>query len=192
VAISRIASGVIVGRGVRGYQLALQHMERPAMQRVIFVLNGPNLNMLGVAAREYCGSGTLEDLRDLCEAKARSIDFAIDFRQSNCEGDIVEACHEARTNAAGIVINPAALSFTSPSLTDALRAFSGPKIEVHINNVYARDSSYHNSQVSQVVTAVIAGLGFEGYEYALDAVRQHLCAFASVDAPRAEGCEHAS
>jgi 3-dehydroquinate dehydratase II len=145
------------------------------MRRVIFVLNGPNLNMLGVREREYYGSGTLDDLRALCEAKAKSMDFAIDFRQSNYEGNVIEACHEAQTNAAGIVINPAALSFTSPSLVEALRAFSGPKIEIHITNVYARDTIYHNSQVSKVVTAVIAGLGFDGYEYALDAVRRHLC-----------------
>jgi 3-dehydroquinate dehydratase-2 len=144
------------------------------MRRVIFVLNGPNLNMLGVREREHYGSGTLDDLRGFCEAKAKSMDFAIDFRQSNYEGDVVEACHEAQTKAAGIVINPASLSFTSPSLVEALRAFSEPKIEVHITNVHARDSIYHNSQVSKVVTAVIAGLGFDGYGYALDAVRRHL------------------
>jgi 3-dehydroquinate dehydratase II len=145
------------------------------MRHVIFVLNGPNMNMLGVRERGYYGSGTLDDLRVLCEAKAKSIGFAIDFRQSNYEEHVVEACHEALTKAAGIVINPAALSFTSPSLVEALRAFSGPKIEVHITNVFARDSIYHNSQVSKVVTAVITGLGFDGYEYALDAVRRHLC-----------------
>jgi 3-dehydroquinate dehydratase-2 len=144
------------------------------MHRVIFVLNGPNLNMLGVREREYYGSGTLDDLRRFCEAKAKSMDFAIDFRQSNYEGDVVEACHEASSKAAGIVINPAALSFTSPSLVEALRAFPGPKMEVHITNVHARDSIYHNSQVSKVVTAVIAGLGFDGYEYALEAVRRRL------------------
>jgi 3-dehydroquinate dehydratase-2 len=146
-----------------------------AMKRIIFVLNGPNLNMLGVREREYYGSGTLADLKRLCEEKARAMDFAIDFRQSNHEGDVVEACHEACSKAAGIVINPAALSFTSPSLVDALRAFAGPKIEVHITNIHARDSIYHNSQVSKVVTGVIAGLGFDGYAYALDAVRRHLC-----------------
>lgn len=144
------------------------------MRRSIFVLNGPNLNMLGVREREHYGSGTLDDLKRFCEAKAQAIDFAIDFRQSNYEGDVVEACHEACSKAAGIVINPAALSFTSPSLVEALRAFAGPKIEVHITNVHARDSIYHNSQVSKVVTAVIAGLGFDGYEYALEAVRRHL------------------
>jgi 3-dehydroquinate dehydratase-2 len=144
------------------------------MHRVIFVLNGPNLNMLGVREREFYGSGTLDDLRRFCEAKAKSMDFAIDFRQSNYEGDVVAACHEASSKAAGIVINPAALSFTSPSLMEALRAFRGPKMEVHITNVHARDSIYHNSQVSKVVTAVIAGLGFDGYEYALEAVRRRL------------------
>ncbi|MET0192993.1 MAG: type II 3-dehydroquinate dehydratase [Hyphomicrobiaceae bacterium] len=144
------------------------------MHRVIFVLNGPNLNMLGVREREFYGSGTLDDLRRFCEAKGKSMDFAIDFRQSNYEGDVVEACHEASSKAAGIVINPAALSFTSPSLVEALRAFPGPKMEVHITNVHARDSIYHNSQVSRVVTAVIAGLGFDGYEYALEAVRRRL------------------
>jgi 3-dehydroquinate dehydratase II len=144
------------------------------MKRTIFVLNGPNLNVLGVREREYYGSGTLADLKRLCEEKAGAMDFAIDFRQSNYEGDVVEACQEASSKAAGIVINPASLSFTSPSLVDALRAFAGPKIEVHITNIHARDSIYHNSQVSKVVTGVIAGLGFDGYEYALDAVRRRL------------------
>jgi len=144
------------------------------MPRVVFVLNGPNLNMLGVREREHYGSGTLDDLRRLCETKARAMDFAIDFRQSNYEGDVVEACHEARSKAVGIVINPAALSFTSPPLVEALRAFAGPKMEVHITNVHARNSIYHNSQVSKVVTAVIAGLGFEGYEFALEAIRRRL------------------
>src|SRR5262245_46454753 len=131
--------------------------------------------MLDVRKRDYYGPGSLNDLKRFCEAKARAMDFAIDFRQSNYEGDVVEACHEACSKAAGIVINPASLSFTSPSLVEALRTFAGPKIEVHITNIHARDSIYHNSQVSKVVTAVIAGLGFDGYEYALDAVRRHLC-----------------
>ncbi len=144
------------------------------MQPVIFVLNGPDLNLSDGRTHEYYGSGSLDDLKRLCEAKAKSLDFTIDFRQSNREGDIVEACYEARTKAAGILINPATLSFTSPSLVEALRAFSGPKIEVHFDNLHARASIYRNSQVSQVVTAVIAGLGFDGYEYALDAVRWHL------------------
>jgi 3-dehydroquinate dehydratase-2 len=144
------------------------------MKRMIFILNGPNLNMLGVREREYYGSGTLDDLKRFCEAKAKAMDLAIDFRQSNYEGDVIEACHEACSKAAGIVINPAALSFTSPSLVGALRAFAGPKIKVHITNIHARDSIYHNSQVSKVVTAVIAGLGFDGYEYALEAVRRQL------------------
>ena len=159
------------------------------MHRVIFVLNGPNLNMLGVREREYYGSGTLDDLKRFCEAKARSMDFAIDFRQSNYEGNVVEACHEASGKAAGIVINPAALSFTSPSLVEALRAFPGPKVEVHITNVHARDSIYHNSQVSRVVTAVIAGLGFDGYEYALEAVRRRLDDRRCAEARLYSGCQ---
>jgi 3-dehydroquinate dehydratase II len=149
------------------------------VKRVIFVLNGPNLNLLDVRKRDYYGPGSLNDLKRFCEVKARAMDFAIDFRQSNHEGDVVEACHEACSKAAGIVINPAALSFTSPSLVDALRAFDGPKVEVHIANIHARDSIHRNSQVSKVVTAVIAGLGFDGYGYALDAVRQHLCSAAA-------------
>ena len=162
------------------------------MQPVIFVLNSADLNLLDGQTRKYYGLGSLGDLKRLCEAKARSMDFMIDFRHSNHEGDIVGACHEARTKAAGIVINPAMLSFTSPSLVEALRAFSGPKIEVHIDNLHARASIYRNSQVSQVVTAVVAGLGFDGYEYALDAVRWHLSGgLADADPHWGEGSEHA-
>ena len=138
----------------------------------IYVLNGPNLNRLGKREPEIYGGATLADVERYCREAAGS--HPVEFRQSNSEAEIIGWIHEAIDSAAGIVINPAALSFTSPSLVEALRAFSGPKIEVHITNVHARDSIYHNSQVSKVVTAVIAGLGFDGYGYALDAVRRHL------------------
>ena len=145
------------------------------MHRVIFVLNGPNLNMLGVREREYYGSGTLDDLRAFLRSEGQVDGLRNRLSPIQLRGRRRRSVPRSTARkAAGIVINPAALSFTSPSLVEALRAFPGPKIEVHITNVHARDSIYHNSQVSKVVTAVIAGLGFDGYEYALEAVRRRL------------------
>jgi 3-dehydroquinate dehydratase-2 len=108
------------------------------------------------------------------EEKARAMDFAIDFRQSNYEGDVVEACHEACSKAAGIVINPASLSFTSPSLVEALRAFAGPKIEVHITNIHARDELHRHSIISTVSKAVICGAGTYGYILGMQAAAHAL------------------
>lgn len=141
------------------------------MTRTVFVLNGPNLNRLGTREPAIYGTETLAAIRARCEARAAQLGFALDFRQTNIEGQLVEHVHAAcDAGAAGIVINPAGYSFTSIALLDALKMFEGPKMEVHLSNIHARDPIYHHSLVSKVATAVIAGLGGDGYLVALDAI----------------------
>ncbi len=141
------------------------------MSRTLFILNGPNLNRLGIREPAIYGKETLAVIRARCEARAATHGLSVDFRQSNFEGALIESIHEAcDTGAAGLVINPAGYSFTSVALLDALKMFEGPKIEVHISNIHARDPIYHHSLVSRVATAVIAGLGGDGYLHAIDAI----------------------
>ncbi|MGX9993545.1 type II 3-dehydroquinate dehydratase (plasmid) [Rhizobium sp. Z1P35] len=140
------------------------------MTRTIFVLNGPNLNLLGEREPAIYGSVTLANIKDKCLAKADSLGFAIDFRQTNFEGELVESVHQARTDACGIIINPAGYTFTSIALLDALKMFDPPKIELHISNVHARESIYHNSLISRVATAIMIGFGADGYELAIQAM----------------------
>ena len=132
---------------------------------LIHVLNGPNLNLLGQRQPEVYGRATLADLEALCVEAARPHD--IRFLQSNWEGQIVDWIHEARHEAAAIVINPAALSHTSVAVLDALNAFDGPVIEVHISQIHKREAFRHHSYVSHRADGVIAGLGLEGYAAAL-------------------------
>lgn len=134
----------------------------------IFVLNGPNLNRLGTREPHLYGTETLADLRTRCESRARSLGLALDFRQTNFEGELVESVHAAIDSAQGLVINPAGLTFTSVALMDALKMFDGPKVELHITNVHAREEIYHRSLVSRTATAVMAGFGTDGYLMALD------------------------
>jgi 3-dehydroquinate dehydratase II len=138
---------------------------------LVFVLNGPNLNLLGEREPAIYGSTTLPEIEAACRAKGAALGFGIDFRQTNFEGALVESVHEARKRAAGIVINPAGYTFTSIALLDALKMFDGPKIELHISNVHKREEIYHRSLVSRTATAVIAGLGPSGYGIALEAMR---------------------
>ena len=141
------------------------------MSRTIFILNGPNLNRLGQREPSIYGTETLADIRQRCEERAASQGLSLDFRQTNIEGVLVEHVHEAiDTGAVGLIINPAGYSFTSVALLDALKMFDGPKLEVHLSNIHARDAIYHHSLVSKVATAVIAGLGGDGYLHAVDAV----------------------
>ena len=140
--------------------------------RTIFILNGPNLNLLGQREPEIYGKTTLAEIRGWCEADATELGVGIDFRQSNFEGEIVEAIHTAREAAAGIIINPAAYTFTSIAILDALKMFDKPKIELHISNVHKREPIYHKSLVSQTVTAVMAGFGANGYRIALRAMAE--------------------
>ena len=141
------------------------------MSRPIHVLNGPNLNRLGTREPAVYGTTTLAEIEALC----RAADPAIEFRQSNSETQLIEWVHEAiDAPAAGIVINPAAFSFTSLALLDALKMFPGPIVEVHISNIHRREPLYHKSLVSTAATAVIAGLGPDGYLLALQAIRRRL------------------
>jgi 3-dehydroquinate dehydratase-2 len=133
----------------------------------IFILNGPNLNLLGLRQPEIYGRETLEDVADACSALADDLGLTIRFHQSNHEGVIVDWIHEARAAGAGIIINPAALTHTSVAILDALNAFDGPVLEVHISNVHKRESFRHHSYVSLRAEGVIAGFGTEGYQLAL-------------------------
>jgi len=137
---------------------------------LIMVLNGPNLNMLGTREPEIYGSGTLDELETLCAETAEGLGVAIDFRQSNLEGELITWVQEARTHAAGLIINPAGYSHTSIALMDAVSALDIPVIEVHLSNIHKRESFRHHSYVSLAADGVICGLGFAGYRLALIAL----------------------
>jgi 3-dehydroquinate dehydratase II len=140
----------------------------------ILVLNGPNLNLLGIREPHIYGHTTLEQVRQRCELSAARLGYAINFQQSNHEGALVDHIHEARGKAVGIVINPAGYSFTSITLIDALKASELPVFEVHISNIHRREEIYHKSLVSRVAEGVICGLGPLGYEVALMALAEKL------------------
>lgn len=140
------------------------------MAKPIFVLNGPNLNMLGTREPEIYGRDTLDDVRKRAEKRASSLGLTIDFRQTNTEGELVGWVQEARDKAAGIVLNAAGLTHTSIALLDALAAAGVPVIEVHLSNIFRRESFRQHSYVSLAATGVICGLGAVGYELALEAI----------------------
>jgi 3-dehydroquinate dehydratase II len=139
------------------------------MTKPIYVLNGPNLNRLGTREPEIYGRTTLAEVEGLCRQAVPG--QPIEFRQSNREYEIIDWIHEAIDQACGIVINPAAFTFTSMAIMDALKMFPGPIIELHISNIHRREPIYHKSLVSAVATAVIAGLGTNGYPIAVQAMR---------------------
>lgn len=134
------------------------------MRKTIFLMNGPNLNLLGKRQPEIYGHDTLADVEAACRAVAP--EFDIRLLQSNYEGQLVDWVHEAREQAAGIIINPGAYSHTSVALLDALNTFEGPVLEVHISNIHKRESFRHHSYVSLRAEGVIAGFGIEGYALA--------------------------
>jgi 3-dehydroquinate dehydratase-2 len=136
------------------------------MTKTIYVLNGPNLNLLGQRQPEIYGHDTLADVEANCR-KVCADGFGITLLQSNWEGQIIDWIHEARQTACAIVINPGAFTHTSVAILDALNTFEGPVIEVHISNVHKRESFRHHSYVSLRADGVIAGLGVEGYELAV-------------------------
>lgn len=144
------------------------------MSKPVFVLNGANLNLLGMREPQIYGSATLADVEALCRARADELGLAVDCRQSNSEGTLVDWIHEAIGSASGIVINPAGHSFTSIPILDALKVFRWPIVEVHISNIHRREPYYHRSYVSYAATGVIAGLGVRGYVLALDAISELL------------------
>jgi 3-dehydroquinate dehydratase II len=139
-----------------------------ATAKTIYVLNGPNLNLLGTREPDKYGHATLADVERLCRDTAKGVGVAVEFRQSNHEGQIVDWIQEAaRENALGIVLNPAAYTTTSIAFLDAISAARIPVIEVHITNIHARESFRHDSYVSKVARAVICGFGVDGYRLAI-------------------------
>ncbi|WP_306149399.1 MULTISPECIES: type II 3-dehydroquinate dehydratase [unclassified Roseibium] len=137
------------------------------MAAVVYVLNGPNLNLLGKRQPEIYGAQTLADVEELCRSTAERLGMTADCRQSNAEHELIDWIQEARETAAAIVINPAAYSHTSVAILDALNACEFPVIEVHISNIHKREEFRHHSYVSSRADAVIAGCGVQGYELAL-------------------------
>jgi 3-dehydroquinate dehydratase II len=144
--------------------------------KAIYVLNGPNLNRLGKREPEIYGTTTLAQVEEMCRKAAGG--RPVEFRQSNAEHQLVDWIHEAIDRSAGIVINPAGLTFTSIPIMDALKMFPGPVFELHVTNVHRREAIYHNSLVSKVATAVIMGLGPDGYRAAVEAMVRRLGASA--------------
>ena len=138
------------------------------MAGTIYVLNGPNLNLLGTREPETYGHATLVDVEQLCRHAGKRFEIAVEFRQSNHEGAIIDCIHEAaRNHALGIVINPAGYTSTSIAILDAILAVKVPVIEVHISNIHARESFRHHSYISHAARAVICGFGIEGYALAI-------------------------
>lgn len=137
------------------------------MSTQIYILNGPNLNLLGKRQPEIYGHDTLEDVANNCAALGQDLGLTTKLLQSNHEGQIIDWIHEARDQAAGIIINPAAFTHTSVAILDALNTYEGPVIEVHISQVHKRESFRHHSYVSLRSDGVMAGFGIQGYELAL-------------------------
>ncbi|WP_208540723.1 MULTISPECIES: type II 3-dehydroquinate dehydratase [Bartonella] len=144
------------------------------MSAIITVLNGPNLNFLGRREPEIYGSETLEDIENSCKNYAINLGITVQFHQSNYEGQLIEWIQAATGVSAGLIINPAAYSHTSLAILDALKMFSGLIVEIHLSNIYQRESFRHHSYISMGVDAVIAGCGSEGYLFALNYIAKRL------------------
>ena len=140
------------------------------MAKRILVLNGPNLNLLGIREPATYGADTLADIEKLCRSQAKAEGLELDFRQSNHEGELVTWIQQARGTMDGVVINPAAYSHTSVAIHDALRMLDVPIVEVHLSNIHAREAFRHHSYVSAVASGVICGLGPTGYRLAIMAL----------------------
>jgi 3-dehydroquinate dehydratase II len=138
------------------------------MPNAIYVINGPNLNLLGTREPELYGRASLADVEKLCLETARRFRLTVEFRQSNHEGEIIDWIHQARAEkAAGLIINPAGYTTTSIAILDALHIIEAPVIEVHITNIHARESFRRHSYVSRVARAVVCGFGIDGYALAI-------------------------
>lgn len=150
----------------------------------VMILNGPNLNLLGVREPHIYGTTTLAAIETTCREFGEEIGAAVVFHQSNHEGVLIDWVHAAREEADAIIINPAGFTFTSVALLDALKMFDGPIIELHISNIHAREATYHQSKISPVAKAVICGLGAYGYVVALQCAARMLDALPdSLPAP---------
>jgi 3-dehydroquinate dehydratase-2 len=145
-------------------------------KRPVLIVNGPNLNMLGTRQPEIYGKETLADIERACRAEAKSLGLAVEFRQSNKEGELVDFIQQARVANSAIVINAGAYSHTSVAILDALNVAELPVIEVHLSNIYRRESFRHHSYVSLAAQGVICGLGSRGYLLALQALAPQLLA----------------
>jgi 3-dehydroquinate dehydratase-2 len=153
----------------------LQQSDPPVTGNLtILVLNGPNLNLLGLREPEIYGHETLSDIEEACLELAAELDLSLDFRQSNHEGQLVDWIHEARQTADGIILNAGGYSHTSIALLDALNAAALPVVEVHLSNIYRREEFRHNSYISRAARGVICGFGGHGYELALAAIARLL------------------
>ena len=146
------------------------------MARPVLILNGPNLNMLGLRQPEIYGRETLADIEAACRAQGERLGLAVDFRQSNVEGELVGWIQEARGRAAAVVINAAAYTHSSIAILDALLLLDVPVVEVHLSNIHRRESFRHHSYVAGAATGMICGFGSRGYLMALDAVAAMLAA----------------
>ena len=144
------------------------------MKKKLYIINGPNLNLLGSREPEKYGNTSLETVKSMCQKKCDDYDLDLIFFQSNLEGELIGEIHNAINDAYGILINAGAFTHTSIGILDALSMFHGPKIEIHITNVYARESFRHKSYISPVVTGVIAGLGVNSYLLGIDAVNKFI------------------
>ncbi len=144
------------------------------MSKPFFILNGPNLNRLGLREPGIYGRTTLADIEARCRSRAEAFGRPLVFRQTNHEGELVGWVQEAADEACGLIINPAAYTHTSIALHDAIRTTDVPVIELHLSNIHAREAFRHHSYVSPVAKAVICGLGADGYEIALEALHRML------------------
>lgn len=144
------------------------------MSKTILILNGPNLNLLGTREPHIYGSTTLKQVEEMCKARAKKRGVKVSFHQSNSEAQIIDWIHEGINGAAGIIINPAAFTHTSVAILDALKMVPAPIIELHISNPHKREPFRHHSYVTMAATAMICGLGVNGYAVAVDAMADML------------------
>ena len=140
------------------------------MKNKILIINGPNLNLLGIREEKIYGTNSLEDIKKKCENKSRDIDLELDFFQSNTEGEIINKIQEVDKFYDGLIINPAAFTHTSIAILDSLRAISKPKIEVHLSNIYSREEYRKKSITSESVNGLICGFGGNSYILGIEAI----------------------
>ena len=144
------------------------------MSKLVYIINGPNLNKLGQREPDKYGNSSLKDLENLCEKKILEHKLNLVFFQSNSEKEIIDKIHEAHKKGNAILINAAAFTHTSIAIMDALSIFEGPIIEIHITNIHAREEFRHKSFISNIAYGIIAGFGFKSYELAIDAIAEKL------------------
>ena len=144
------------------------------MEKLVYIINGPNLNMLGMREVDKYGTKKLIELEKLCIQKCKQLNLSLSFFQSNSEQEIIEKIHDACNYASGILINAAAFTHTSVAILDALSIYEGPIIEIHMTNIHSREKFRHKSYISNIAFGIIAGFGFKSYELALDAIANEI------------------